>query len=128
MRAATIHSWPYYRVLFIAQLHPSTMVLGLGSCEASEGFQALLQPQDSSSFTFSFLRLLWHSFWCFILSSPSGNLAPTTEECPGYVATNVQSTTFGLTADLSLSGAPCNIYGNDLKHLRFKAEYQTGTS
>jgi len=32
------------------------------------------------------------------------------QECPGYKATNVQDTTSGLTADLTLAGSPCNMY------------------
>jgi alpha-glucosidase len=31
-----------------------------------------------------------------------------------------------LTADLTLAGEPCNIYGTDIEHLRLEVEYQTG--
>jgi alpha-glucosidase len=46
--------------------------------------------------------------------------------CPGYKATNVKKESGGVTADLTLNGNPCNIYGNDLKNLQLLVEYQTG--
>lgn len=45
--------------------------------------------------------------------------------CPGYSASNVQVSDTGLTADLSLAGAACNIYGTDLVNLTLTVEYQT---
>lgn len=48
--------------------------------------------------------------------------------CPGYKASNVQKTSSGLTADLTLAGAPCNAYGKDLQDLTLSVEYQTGKS
>ncbi|KAM3421206.1 hypothetical protein BST61_g1615 [Cercospora zeina] len=47
--------------------------------------------------------------------------------CPGYRASDISTTTNGLTATLTLAGAPCNIYGNDLQHLTLTVEYQTDT-
>jgi alpha-glucosidase len=44
--------------------------------------------------------------------------------CPGYTASNVQNTTNGFTADLSLSGAACNVYGNEIEQLTLTVEYQ----
>jgi hypothetical protein len=37
--------------------------------------------------------------------------------CPGYKASNVQRTPYGLTADLSLAGTACNVYGTDIDSL-----------
>lgn len=48
--------------------------------------------------------------------------------CPGYTASNVQQTSSGLTADLTLAGEPCNAYGDDLRDLTMTVEYQTGKS
>lgn len=48
------------------------------------------------------------------------------DACPGYKASNVKKIDGGITADLSLAGTACNVYGNDLKDLKFVAEYQTG--
>ena len=47
------------------------------------------------------------------------------DECPGYQASNVKQTDTGLTADLSLAGQPCNLYGNDINELRLSVEYQS---
>jgi alpha-glucosidase len=45
--------------------------------------------------------------------------------CPGYTATNVVRTAYGLTADLALAGAACNLYGTDVDALRLTVEYQS---
>ncbi|KAL3420941.1 glycosyl hydrolase family 31 [Phlyctema vagabunda] len=45
--------------------------------------------------------------------------------CPGYTASNVERTTFGLTADLSLAGPACNLYGSDIESLSLTVEYQS---
>ncbi|KAI8232930.1 putative alpha/beta-glucosidase agdC [Colletotrichum sp. SAR 10_96] len=48
-------------------------------------------------------------------------------KCPGYQASNVQTSSNGLTAQLSLAGEPCDAYGTDLKDLTLTVEYQTDT-
>lgn len=50
------------------------------------------------------------------------------DSCPGYMASNVQRADSKFTADLTLAGTECNIHGQDLKDLKFVAEWQTGTS
>ncbi|KAK0793754.1 hypothetical protein LTR75_011022 [Friedmanniomyces endolithicus] len=45
--------------------------------------------------------------------------------CPGYKASDVQETTAGLTADLTLAGQECNAYGNDVKDLTLSVQYQS---
>ncbi|KAL1867940.1 hypothetical protein VTK73DRAFT_3905 [Phialemonium thermophilum] len=45
--------------------------------------------------------------------------------CPGYKASNVKTSATGLTADLSLAGSACNIYGTDLKNLKLEVTYET---
>ncbi|XWW93301.1 hypothetical protein V2A60_001233 [Cordyceps javanica] len=47
------------------------------------------------------------------------------DKCPGYKASNVQTTDSGLTAELSLAGTACNVYGDDLKDLRLEVTYET---
>lgn len=47
-------------------------------------------------------------------------------QCPGYKASNVQEGTHSLTADLSLAGKACNVYGADVEQLKLLVEYQTG--
>ncbi|KAL0942150.1 alpha-glucosidase [Colletotrichum truncatum] len=48
-------------------------------------------------------------------------------KCPGYKASQVQTSSTGLTAELSLAGEPCDAYGIDLKDLTLTVEYQTDT-
>jgi hypothetical protein len=52
--------------------------------------------------------------------------AASVNDCPGYAATNIVETATGLTADLTLAGPACNIYGYDLGALKLLVEYQTG--
>ena len=47
--------------------------------------------------------------------------------CPGYKASNVQNTKLGVTADLSIAGPGCSIYGNDIADLKLTVEYQSDT-
>lgn len=48
------------------------------------------------------------------------------QDCPGYRASNIEETGSGLTADLTLAGDACNIYGEDIENLKLIVEYQTG--
>lgn len=48
------------------------------------------------------------------------------EDCPGYKASNVVKNDNELTADLSLAGEPCDVYGDDLPDLKLLVEHQTG--
>lgn len=45
--------------------------------------------------------------------------------CPGYRASNVKTTASGMTADLTLAGKACNVYGDDLKDLTLSVTYET---
>jgi alpha-glucosidase len=47
-------------------------------------------------------------------------------DCPGYSASNVQNDGSRVTADLSLAGTACSVYGEDLTDLKLEVEYQTG--
>ncbi|KAI1765057.1 glycoside hydrolase family 31 protein [Hypoxylon sp. FL1150] len=44
--------------------------------------------------------------------------------CPGYKASNVKTTSSGLTADLTLAGEACDVYGYDIQDLLLVVEYQ----
>ena len=46
--------------------------------------------------------------------------------CPGYKASNVKTTSSSLTADLTLAGPACNVYGTDLTDLTLSVVYETG--
>ncbi|CAO2651810.1 Nn.00g000930.m01.CDS01 [Neocucurbitaria sp. VM-36] len=65
--------------------------------------------------------LLWSSF----LKWGSAVPLKRADSCPGYKASNVQRSDSRFTADLSLAGTECNLYGQDLQDLRFLAEWQT---
>jgi alpha-glucosidase len=44
--------------------------------------------------------------------------------CPGYKASDLKESDGLLEAVLTLAGAPCNVYGNDVEVLNLKVEYQ----
>lgn len=44
--------------------------------------------------------------------------------CPGYRASNVVKTANGITADLNLAGAACNLYGTDITTLALAVDHQ----
>jgi alpha-glucosidase len=45
--------------------------------------------------------------------------------CPGYTASNVVRTPYGLTAALQLARSACNVYGTDIEALNLTVEYQS---
>jgi alpha-glucosidase len=47
--------------------------------------------------------------------------------CPGYRASNVQTSSTGVTAHLTLNGTACNVYGTDVRDLDLTVEYQTSS-
>ncbi|KAJ4151242.1 hypothetical protein LMH87_011955 [Akanthomyces muscarius] len=60
-----------------------------------------------------------------LLSRADTSNSGALDKCPGYKASNVQTTDSGLTAELSLAGAACNVYGDDLEHLILQVTYET---
>lgn len=66
------------------------------------------------------------------IPAPSSSLSVrdglTVDDCPGYEATNVLESASGVTADLTLAGNACNVYGTDLKDLKLLVEYQSSKS
>jgi alpha-glucosidase len=65
----------------------------------------------------------------FVIGSIAGIAvarAATVDNCPGYKASNVVKGDSYLTADLQLAGTACNVYGDDIEHLKLLVEYQTG--
>lgn len=49
-------------------------------------------------------------------------------DCPGYAASNIQTSETGLTAALKLAGPACDAYGDDLDDLVLSVTYETGES
>lgn len=54
-------------------------------------------------------------------TNSTGDLA----SCPGYKASNVKTTSSSVTADLTLAGTACNVYGDDLESLTLEVVYET---
>lgn len=52
------------------------------------------------------------------------NSAPDPQACPGYKASNVANTNSGFTADLTIAGANCQAFGNDIANLVLEVNYQ----
>jgi hypothetical protein len=65
-----------------------------------------------------------------LTASPSVGVirAASIDSCPGYAVSNVVQSRGSITADLSLAGPACNVYGTDLDQLKLLVEYQTGKS
>lgn len=53
------------------------------------------------------------------------NSAPDPQKCPGYKASGLTNTSSGFTADLTIAGADCAAFGNDIADLVLEVEYQT---
>lgn len=47
------------------------------------------------------------------------------DACPGYTASDVQTTAYSLSAKLKLAGDSCNVYGPDLTSLKLSVTYET---
>nr|OQO24766.1 hypothetical protein B0A51_07791 [Rachicladosporium sp. CCFEE 5018] len=52
------------------------------------------------------------------------NSAPDPQACPGYKASNVANNAQGFTADLTIAGANCQAFGNDIADLTLEVSYQ----
>lgn len=68
------------------------------------------------------------SLFSFLVASATPALASQQtsglESCPGYIASNIATTSSGLTADLKLAGTACNTYGQDLDNLKLSVLYE----
>lgn len=72
----------------------------------------------------SFIKKRW-IFGLVAFNLPGVLCDSTITSCPGYKASNVQKSIGQLTADLTLVGDACNMYGYDLKDLKLLVEYQS---
>ncbi|KAI1140562.1 glycoside hydrolase family 31 protein [Hypoxylon sp. FL0543] len=75
-------------------------------------------------------RLLWFMATAASATAVARRDYPSDDaltSCPGYSASNVVKTASGLTADLTLAGEACNVYGTDLKDLTLEVSYDTET-
>jgi alpha-glucosidase len=53
--------------------------------------------------------------------------ATVLDACPGYTASHVTSKGASLSADLTLAGTACNVFGEDVKTLKLQVDYETGS-
>jgi alpha-glucosidase len=60
------------------------------------------------------------------LASRQSTSLDAIDSCPGYSATNIKTTPFSLTADLTLAGKPCNVFGQDIVGLKLSVLYEDG--
>ena len=75
---------------------------------------------------YSWARGNWAILVLWTALSSAANVDPTKlDACSGYRATNVKTDSGKLTADLTLAGLACNIYGEDLKRLSLSVVYET---
>lgn len=47
------------------------------------------------------------------------------DACPGYKASHVTTHGAQLTADLTLAGKACNVFGSDIEKLKLQVSYET---
>jgi hypothetical protein len=98
----------------------------------------LQEPEDEGSRSSTVKQLVMAVLLTWFLVAAvavkGSSLTPRTSSndhlasCPGYKASNVKTTASSLTADLSLAGAACNVYGDDLTSLTLEVVYETGES
>ncbi|KAI9167892.1 glycoside hydrolase family [Paramyrothecium foliicola] len=65
--------------------------------------------------------------WFIFLAACDIGQSVKAQSCPGYRASNVLQSDYGLTADLTLDGEPCDLYGYDIQDLRLIVEYQSAS-
>jgi hypothetical protein len=112
-----------YKALFLPIANALQASLGLNLLSADSNMQLIrnggigvlltLLPILALSFLIPFTRAQ---------VTPLKNIS----KCKGYKATNVRENQWGLTADLTLIGSGCGVYGDDLKKLALTVEYQSG--
>lgn len=51
--------------------------------------------------------------------------APEPQNCPGYRATYVDESVYGIRAELTIAGPACNVFGNDIPDLELSVSYQS---
>ena len=110
--------WLTYKLLPTLLL--SVVAVQAQSSTASKG------PTASTSFAPEFTVPDSVNFGKSLLPNIYDPKAPNAQNrCPGYRANDVQTSSSGLTAHLTLAGQPCNVYGIDIIDLDLVVEYQT---
>ena len=71
---------------------------------------------------------LQKTLWASVLASSiafGATGAVDLDACPGYKATHVVTNGPTLSAELTLAGKACNVYGPDVKKLSMEVTYET---
>ncbi len=109
----------------------TTQALDTGSVTTQAIVTGSVTTQGSASTTLSWQN---EQFTVPASADQGANLIPNIldpdainpqDVCPGYKASNVQNTEYGITADLTIAGEGCNVYGNDIAHLNLTVEWQS---
>ena len=75
---------------------------------------------------YSWVKRNWAVLVLWAALSAAADINPAKlDACPGYYATNVKTSDGILTADLTLAGLACNVFGEDLKRLSLSVVYET---
>ena len=69
-------------------------------------------------------KLLWVAILGRIVVGTVTNPS-TLDACPGYEVTHASSKASSLSADLTLTGNPCNVFGSDIPELKLDVTYET---
>ena len=76
-------------------------------------------------------RRVWPvALLCIRLVNPANSAVvdpAVLDACPGYKAANIVTSGASITAELSLRGKECNVFGPDVKKLQLQADYESGT-
>ncbi len=116
-------------------LQASAVVTSLVALTAAQSTTATPTSSDGWSTTLAGTPTSFRSVFTIPASADRGaNLIANVKDpqavnaqnvCPGYKASQLQETDDGISAVLTLAGAPCNVYGNDVDVLNLKVEYQS---
>ena len=113
----------------------SALIASLVALTAAQSQTATTTSAEGWSTTLAGTPTSFRSVFTIPASADQGaELIPNIEDpqavnaqdvCPGYKASQLQATDDGIKAVLTLAGAPCNVYGNDVDVLSLKVEYQS---
>jgi hypothetical protein len=100
-----------------------------GEVQIPGAFDAVMGNFSQSNISKMLQKFVTGLAWASTVSGAAlSRRQATRDSCPGYSASGVIQTATGLTADLTLAGAACNVYGNDIQNLKLTVNYDSGKS
>ena len=107
--------------------------IAVGRMEAYKEQASMLWDDVQDTNGFDFVKMYSSRFWTGLTyalpvfgAAIQQRQADSRRGCPGYRAENVQTTASGLTADLTLAGTACDVFGRDIGDLRLLVNYDSG--